>query len=734
MKSLKTVSASLLVLVIVSFAQAAIIHVPGDYPTIQEGIDAAVDGDTVLVADGRYTGDGNRDLDFKGKTIAVTSENGAESTVIDCEESGRGFYLHSGETSESIVKGFTITNGSDDDGYIGAISCIESSPTIEGNIITGNLAGGIYSHVGSAPIIRNNIISDNWTADHGGGIYSAGSPALIYNNIVIGNRAGGDGGGICSLFSSVTISSNKISGNTAEGHGGGIRCQSGYTAIKNNLISGNSARDRGGAIFLNYYARAMIINNTITENSAGQKAGGIDIDASYPTERTTVMNTIVWRNKPEEVYMSTVSWLDITYSDIRGGWPGEGNIDIDPLFADAANGDYRLQDHSPCIGAGIMTSDVPDTDIEGNPRPNPPGSSPDMGAYENPLGVCAVSIETERTVSKGDSFFVIINVADANDLSGFQLDVTFDPTILDAVGVEEGTFLSDSGGTYWLEPNIDNTTAVITSIACAKAGKGGANGSGALATIMFKAIGAGETYIRLQNVSLSDSNGRSTPVISSDGSVTVTELLLPWDVNKDRRVDILDLVLAGQHFGEDVTTPLDPNPDVNSDGRVDVLDFALVGQHFGEIYSLAAPSRDIWSFDAKYLPVLVKVYNVMESIPNSDPDFLTTKRLLHRIIFSAKVSKTAVFQNYPNPFNPETWIPYQLAEDSEVSVRIYSVTGQLIRLLDLGYKEAGLYITKATSAYWDGTTDAGGRVSSGIYFYNIQAGSYSATRKMIAVQ
>jgi hypothetical protein len=93
-----------------------------------------------------------------------------------------------------------------------------------------------------------------------------------------------------------------------------------------------------------------------------------------------------------------------------------------------------------------------------------------------------------------------------------------------------------------------------------------------------------------------------------------------------------------------------------------------------------------------------------------------------------------LLQNYPNPFNPETWIPYQLKEDSEVTIRIYNVTGELIREFRLGHKPVGLYVSQDRAVHWDGTNSAGDRVSSGIYFYNIQAGSYSSTKKMIAVQ
>jgi len=93
-------------------------------------------------------------------------------------------------------------------------------------------------------------------------------------------------------------------------------------------------------------------------------------------------------------------------------------------------------------------------------------------------------------------------------------------------------------------------------------------------------------------------------------------------------------------------------------------------------------------------------------------------------------AKSGLFQNFPNPFNPETWIPYQLKEDSEVNVRIYNTSGQLIRTLNLGHKPAGLYTNQDRSAYWDGKNDAGEHVSSGVYFYSIQAGKYTATMKM----
>ena len=134
-----------------SIAFGATINVPGDQPTIQAGIDAASDGDTVLVADGTYTGEGNKNLDFKGKAITVQSENGAESCIIDCENEGRGFYFHTGEGVDSVVSGFTITNGRPTGATLhsGGIYCSSSSPTITNCIISNNLASFLVMVVAS---------------------------------------------------------------------------------------------------------------------------------------------------------------------------------------------------------------------------------------------------------------------------------------------------------------------------------------------------------------------------------------------------------------------------------------------------------------------------------------------------------------------------------------------------------------------------------------------------------
>ena len=97
-------------------------------------------------------------------------------------------------------------------------------------------------------------------------------------------------------------------------------------------------------------------------------------------------------------------------------------------------------------------------------------------------------------------------------------------------------------------------------------------------------------------------------------------------------------------------------------------------------------------------------------------------------------AETMILANFPNPFNPETWIPYQLAEGAEMTVRIYNAAGHLVRTLDMGHKSPGFYMTKDKAVYWDGENESGDQVSSGVYFYNIQAGGFSATKKMVVAK
>jgi hypothetical protein len=260
------------------------------------------------VADGIYTGEGNKNLDFLGKAIVVRSENGPEVTVIDCTWRGRGFVFHQGEGLDSRIEGFTITNGHVLYEGGGGIRCQGASPTIANCHIINNSAS---------------------CSDRGGGVYCFASTPVITGCIIAGN----------DVYIEVDFSTS---------YGGGLSCTGGI--IRDCIIYHNSAWSIGhwgGGVGGGIDCDSMsIINCTIHGNTADNG------DGIYCSSKAHIMNCIIWQDR---ITGNPV----VLYTNIQGGYPGEGNIDIDPLFRDPENGDYHLMAtycgdpyDSPCIDAG----------------------------------------------------------------------------------------------------------------------------------------------------------------------------------------------------------------------------------------------------------------------------------------------------------------------------------------------------------------------------------------------
>ncbi|MHC4063041.1 MAG: right-handed parallel beta-helix repeat-containing protein [Planctomycetota bacterium] len=199
-----------------------------DHPfdAIQEGIDAASNGDTVSVLDGTYTGAGNRGLDFGGKSITVSSENGSASCTIDCQDNGRGFYFHSGETGNSVVDGFTIQNGEVDwnspgGGRGGGIYCYSSSPTIKACTIRWNQVdadgGGVYCDWGAMPTIADCSVTGNQAASYGGGVCCYNGSDVTMADCTISENTGIAGSGLASFASNPTVTNCSFTDNAASG-------------------------------------------------------------------------------------------------------------------------------------------------------------------------------------------------------------------------------------------------------------------------------------------------------------------------------------------------------------------------------------------------------------------------------------------------------------------------------------------------------------------------------------
>ena len=379
------------------------IHVPADQPTIQAAIDAAANGDTVLVSDGTY----KENINFNGKAITVTSVNGPATTTIDGGGITSVVTFNTGEGAGSVLNGFTLTHGNASPLEGGGIA-VSSSPTITNNVITANLGsngGGGIGIAFAAPLVQGNTISNNTQSSGSGGIGGGGisirgesSGTRIIGNIISNNSWGSGGGGI-SLFAAggPLIQNNIITGNNGSTQGGGlIIFNDASPQIIGNVFSHNSAFHGGGLYWLIPQSTPgiLLLNNTITNNSATQGsavfADGFDADATFQN------NVIIGQAGVDSVFCGTFSNTPpgFTANDVfvAGASPYggicsdqtgvQGNISADPLFVDTAVDNFHLQPASPAVNAGNNTARValPTTDIDGNTRVF--NNTVDMGSFE----------------------------------------------------------------------------------------------------------------------------------------------------------------------------------------------------------------------------------------------------------------------------------------------------------------------------------------------------------------
>lgn len=346
------------------------------FATIQYGIDAAADTDTVIVHPGIYV----ENINFNGKLVTVGSNflttqdtSYISQTIIDGDSIASVVSFLNGEDSTAVLCGFTITNGYNDN-HGGGIYCVSSNPTLQDLIIAGNYSdyhgGGIYC-TSSNPNIQNVSIFDN-KARFAGGIYCWESSPDLFNVIITDNTATSTaswygGGGITLGSSHPNLVNVIISGNTTASSGGGISMDfSSNPTLQNVSIVKNTA-NYGGGIFCYEECLPNLLNVTISDNTALTNGGGI---YSRTNSNPDLSNCILWNNSPEEIFTNYGGLTTTTYSNIEGGYAGTGNIDSDPIFADTGSGNYHLLSTSPCIDAGDPVSAL-----------DPDGTIADMGAF-----------------------------------------------------------------------------------------------------------------------------------------------------------------------------------------------------------------------------------------------------------------------------------------------------------------------------------------------------------------
>ena len=194
------------------------------------------------------------------------------------------------------------------------------------------------------------------------------------------------------------------------------------------------------------------------------------------------------------------------------------------------------------------------------------------------------------------------------------------------------------------------------------------------------------------------------------------------DVNEDGEINILDLVIVAAFDASN------ERADVNGDGTVNILDLVTVASNFGE-EDIAAPAVNSPTANQ----IASWITQAMQANDGS-PAFHRGIRALQSLLLKLRPETTALLPNFPNPFNPETWIPYHLANASDVQITIYDTRGSIVRTLVLGHQAAGYYTDRNRAAYWDGQNGLGESVASGVYIYQLQTDTVSLLRKMVILK
>ncbi len=352
---------------IISYVKNEQIIVPDDVEFIQHALDIAGDGTEIILKDGSFSGYWNRNLDFKGKSVHLKSKNGADTTVIDCENAGHGFIFNQCEMTDSIVEGITVINGfTEFDG--GGFCIIDSSPTIKNCVVKGNCAGnngGGFSIAKSNAVIENCEVSEN-KASSGAGIFIQSAKCSILECIIVENEATSFGGGIYISYLSALIQNSVIRDNNA-GNGAGIYLLQASANINNCLLIENEAFLRGGGMFIEgETSLPKAVNLTISDNEAKQGGGVFVADLASPSFK----NSIIWSNHADVGFQFYISILGegagivlltncdygATHDDIEDTnnliSANSDTLIINPKFETVGDDEYFLSSTSPCIDAG----------------------------------------------------------------------------------------------------------------------------------------------------------------------------------------------------------------------------------------------------------------------------------------------------------------------------------------------------------------------------------------------
>jgi C1A family cysteine protease len=721
---------------------------------IQDAVDACESGDTIMVAGATYNqsalittpgvfliGGWNEEFSIRDPQTYITtiSNNGSPVSFMYTGDdtcgiedftlkNGTGTYTNMPETgfygggifnyqSTCIIKNNIITDcclgNASDYSAGGAISSYDGGIVIEGNEIyncTVQSGGGIYLYQSEAEI-RNNTINNNhphpdYTGKkNGGGIYALNSTFIMENNIIFDHENYDLGGGVCSEYSAFTSSYDSIYGNDVESKGSAIYCKRAELSISHSVIKDNVSSN-GGAIY--HRADSLFISNCqIMYNQSSDIGGGLFADSSM----ARIVNTTFDHNTTEYYYGANIlfnhlpslhfrnnivsygqgtgitiwdsSNISFQYNncfgnklqDIHGMVADSTNICAAPRYADTTSCDYHLLIHSPSIDRGDTGCSDPDGSrcdqgAYGGPQANMSSPSMIQNLTATAIGDTTIILQWDENLSPGVSYYAVYS----DTCSGF---IPAESLLVSTV--------SDGITSYQHHP-VENCHFYRVSAA------------------NYDGLGGGYSEEATACTGGLDTNPPMVTVNYPHGGETFTigdTLQIEWVATDSNGVDSVSIYYS-QDGGNNHTL-------ISS------------GESNDSVYTWIAPSPPSDSCTVKivaYDPYLNAGEDTSDSLFTINEETTDSDNTTPYV--------NSLKQNYPNPFNGTTTISYSLAQPSEVKIRIYNVSGRLIKTLLDSEMIAGNH-----SLIWKGEDERGNQTSSGVYFIRIKAGNYTKTRKII---
>jgi hypothetical protein len=448
-------------------------------------------------------------------------------------------------------------------------------------------------------------------------------------------------------------------------------------------------------------------------------------------------------------------WIGLSRREGAGGVSGYGVV---------ARMKFKVISQAK-LGATIFTiTEVKANDSNGNPINLVPI------AKEVKIIKTPIKVVTDSAQPPGAEFWVDIQVGNKDnpvrDLYGVAFKLKFTHTdILDVVTPIAGNIIQGDlvGNDVIFIGDVDEDKGEV-EIGFTKRDGEPINGYGVVAKVKFRLSAKAKLneVIELSITDIEAYNPELQPVGLSpvDTQIRVGGLAVwPGDTDNNGVVNEYDIIPIGIYWQK--TGPARPNAslkwhaqaaipwkptsatyaDANGDGIVNAKEILAVGKNWGKTHPVPKSSSKSPALDninhAKYLEAYRAMYELLANLPDTEVNRKlkqTLQEFINLGVSQQVPSESSLMQNYPNPFNPECWIPFSLSERAHVIIKIYNITGQLIRTLDLGIKDPGTYVSKDRAAYWDGLNDNGDEVASGVYFYQLQAGSYVSTKKMVVLK